>query len=74
MALKQTAYFQFASKLAHFIEVKLADATPSFALRQLGATHPHAEAVQVVLNTRHSFDDQGVAIRTAARWLHSLAA
>ena len=58
----------------HFIEVKLTDAKPSYALRQMAQNHPQAEAVQVVNNARHAFDEQGVAVRPAAQWLHALAA
>jgi uncharacterized protein len=58
----------------HFIEVKIADTQPSFALRQMTQTHPKAQAVQVVKNARHAFDENGVAIRPAPQWLQSLAA
>jgi predicted AAA+ superfamily ATPase len=58
----------------HFVEVKLSDTKPSFALRQVAQTHAQAQAVQVVKNARHAFDEQGVAVRPAAQWLHALAA
>ena len=58
----------------HFIEVKNRDANPSFALRQMAATHPAARAVQLVRHTPHAFDAEGVAVRPAAKWLGGLSA
>jgi predicted AAA+ superfamily ATPase len=57
----------------HFIEAKLSDEKPSYALRQMSQDHPHAAAVQVVKNAKHAFDVQGVAVRPAAQWLRELA-
>jgi hypothetical protein len=58
----------------HFIEVKLSDAVPGFAIRELQQTHPQAKAVQLVMRAPHGFDSQGVQVRPAAKWLAELAA
>jgi uncharacterized protein len=58
----------------HFIEVKLSDTKPSFALKQMAGAHPNAVAIQLVKNLRHGFDRDGVQIRAAGLWLQELAA
>ena len=58
----------------HFIEAKLSDAKPSFALRQVAQTHPQAQAIQIVCHTRHAYDADGVHVRPAAQWLADLSA
>ena len=63
-----------AGDATHFIEVKWSDAKPSFALRQMAQTHPGAQAIKLVRQTRHAFDLDGVGVRPAAQWLADLAA
>jgi uncharacterized protein len=63
-----------AGEATHFIEAKLSDTKPSFALRQMAQTHTQAQCIQVVKNARHAFDTEGVAVRPAPAWLHDLAA
>ena len=63
-----------AGEATHFIEVKWSDAKPSFSLKQMAQTHPNAQAVQLVRQTRHAFDRDGVAVRPAPQWLADLAA
>lgn len=58
----------------HFIEVKRRDSKPSLALRQMAASHPEAQALQLVRHARHGFDDAAVQVRPAAPWLGQLAA
>jgi len=58
----------------HFVEVKLGDAKPGYAMREMQRTHPLAKAVQLVMRTPHAFDSQGVEVRPAAKWLAELAA
>lgn len=58
----------------HFIEVKLSDTKASYALRQMANLHPTAQSLQLVKNTRHAFDADGVGVRPAAQWLSELAA
>jgi len=57
-----------------FIEVKLSDSKPSFALKQMANTHPNAVAIQLVKNLKHDFDQDGVQVRCAGTWLHELSA
>ncbi len=59
---------------SHFIEVKLSDTKPSLALKQMAAAYPNAQAIQLVKNARHGFDQDAVQVRPAAAWLRELAA
>lgn len=63
-----------AGDATHFIDVKWSDTNPSFSLRQMAQTHPKARAIQLVRQTRHAFDRDGVGVRPAAQWLAELAA
>ncbi len=63
-----------AGDATHFIEAKLSDAKPGFALKQMAVLHPKAQAIQLVKNIRNSFDQDGVQVRVAAGWLGELAA
>ena len=63
-----------AGDATHFIEVKWSDTKLPFALKQMAQTHPNAQVVQLVRQTRHAFDRDGVAVRPAAQWLADLAA
>lgn len=62
------------SEATHFIEVKLSDERPSYALRQMTQTHPQSKAVQVIMQGKHAFDVEGVSVRPAAQWLSELTA
>ena len=63
-----------AGDASHFIEVKLTDERPSYALRQMAQRHPRAKASQIVLQARHAYEKEGVSICPAAAWLNELAA
>ncbi len=57
-----------------FIEVKWADAKPSYALRQMALQHPKAQALQLVRLARHATQIDGVQVHPVASWLKDLAA
>lgn len=63
-----------AGEATHFIEVKWADARPSFALCQMAQTRPEAKAVQLVRLARHASQEAGVETHPLAQWLAGLAA
>jgi uncharacterized protein len=56
----------------HFIEVKLSDEKPTFALKQLALLHPDAQAIQLVRNAKAARWIDGVSVEPAAVWLNSL--
>ncbi len=57
-----------------FIECKLSDATPSYALKETVLTHPTAKHIQLVYNLPHGRKVDGVEVIPAADWLMGLAA
>jgi uncharacterized protein len=59
-------------KLRYIVEAKFSDEKPGFALKQMAAQHPDAQAIQVVRNARHAFVSDGVSIEPAATWLATL--
>ena len=63
-----------AGEATHFIETKWSDTRVSFALKQMAQTHRQAQAILLVRQTPHAFDNDGVAVRPAAQWLAELAA
>jgi uncharacterized protein len=56
----------------HFIEVKLSDEKPTFALKQMAQLHPDAQAIQIVRNAKAARWIDGVSVEPAAVWLNSL--
>jgi predicted AAA+ superfamily ATPase len=58
----------------HFIEVKWADEKPGFTLRQLAASHPEAQSLQLVRLARHPYQVAEVQVQPLAHWLAELAA
>jgi uncharacterized protein len=58
----------------HFIEVKLSDTKTSNALRKMALIHPQAQAIQIVKNAKHAFDENGINIIHGWRWLFKLPA
>ena len=58
----------------HFIEVKMSDAVPGFAIREMRQAHPQAKAVQLVMRPPHGFGSLGIEVRPAAKWLAELTA
>jgi hypothetical protein len=56
----------------HFIEVKLTDEKPTFALKQMAHACPDAQAIQVVRNAKAARWIDGVSIEPAADWLNTL--
>ena len=63
-----------AGELTHAIEVKWADAKPSFGLRELAAQRPHTKAVQLVYLRTQPYGADGVEVHPAATWLAGLKA
>jgi uncharacterized protein len=55
-----------------FIEVKLSDEKPSFAIKQVAQNYPEAKSIQVVRNARNPFVREGVSVEPAAQWLAKL--
>ena len=58
----------------HFIEAKLSDSAPSYALREMSRSQPQASVIQLVLNARHGREVNRIQILPAAQWLGSLSA
>jgi uncharacterized protein len=56
----------------HFIEVKISDEKPTFALKQMAQLLPDAQAIQVVRNARSARLIDGVCVEPAASWLNTL--
>jgi uncharacterized protein len=56
----------------HFIEVKLTDEKPTFALKQMAKAYPDAQAIQLVRNAKAARWIEGVSIEPAAAWLNTL--
>jgi uncharacterized protein len=56
----------------HFIEVKLSDEKPTFALKQMAQFHPDAQAIQVVRNAKAARWIDAVSVEPAAAWLNTL--
>jgi uncharacterized protein len=56
----------------HFIEVKLSDEKPTFALKQMAQLHPDAQAIQIVRNAKAARWLDSVSVEPAAAWLNSL--
>jgi uncharacterized protein len=57
-----------------FIECKLSDSTPSYALRETLQTHPAAERIQLVYNLTHGRLVEGIEVVPVSDWLGRLAA
>ena len=58
----------------HFIEAKLSDVAPSYALKEVSQTHPVAKAIQIVLNAKRGRVVGRVEIVPASIWLGALIA
>ena len=67
-----------AGEMTHAIEVKMSDAKPSLALRDIAAQHPNAKAVQLVYHASTAYTlgalQGNVNIEPAAAWLNTLSA
>jgi uncharacterized protein len=63
-----------AGDATQFIEVKLSDSKPTYALKQMAQTHANAKAIQLVLHGKHDYEVDGISVCGAAQWLAVLAA
>ncbi len=63
-----------AGDATQFIEVKLSDTKPTYALKQMAQTHPNAKAIQLVLHGKHDYVVDSISVCGAASWLADLAA
>lgn len=55
-----------------FVEAKLLDAAPDYALNEVSQTHPEATAVQIVMKAKRGRAIGNVDVFPAAEWLASL--
>jgi uncharacterized protein len=62
------------ASVSQFIECKLSDNAPSYALRETLQTHPLAQRIQLVYNLPHGRIIDGVDVVPASDWLGRLAA
>jgi uncharacterized protein len=62
------------ANVSTFIECKLSDSAPSYALKETLLTHPTAKHIQLVYNLPHGRTADGIDVLPASDWLAELSA
>jgi uncharacterized protein len=62
------------ANVSHFIECKLSEGSPSYALRETVKSHPEAQHAQLLFNLAYGRVIDGVHVVPASDWLLDLAA